>query len=84
MLGGRDGVLVFVGGAGGNCRCKGVGKPVGGADEGCFCVDVLGFGRLLGDLLWKRLIGGRIAYICALLLACAECAFVQSGRCAVS
>ena len=42
VLGAGDGVLVFEGAVGGGG--EGLGEPVGGADEGCFCVDVLQMG----------------------------------------
>ena len=44
MLGAGDAVLVLVGFAeGGRARGgEGFGEPVGGADEGCFAVEVVG------------------------------------------
>ena len=41
MLGADYGVLIFVGDA--VIVCEGFSKPVGGAHECCFCVDILGF-----------------------------------------
>ncbi len=71
VLGADDGVLVLIGCAVGGG--EGVGEPVGWADEGAFGVDVLVFLEL-AMVLGRVRVG---SYVCSLLLACAECAFVD-------
>ena len=47
--------MVFVGDA--VVICEGFGEPVGGTDEGCFCVDVLGICQIEVELSLRGNVG---------------------------
>ena len=74
MLGGNDGVLVFVGDAG--LVREGFSEPVGWADEGCLGIDIL-FNKVSRT---ERKVTGEISYIGSLLLACAKRTLVEGSR----
>lgn len=79
MPGADDGVLVLVSYT--VFVREGFGEPVGRADEGCFCVDILQEYQYcrnpLRRFVAKRALKNNFAHVCALLLACAKSALIQ-------
>ena len=62
MFSADDGVLIFIAYAA--VVGEGFGEPVGGADDGCFCVDILGKFQVMLDFGTKVGKGTRTSTLC--------------------